>query len=130
MQCLVVGLACQFGVDVTQIFVGCRVAGVGAYGHFQRGAGLVKLALAGVQHRQIVVRLGQFGVVLRQAREGADGVSRLAAIALNHAFKKTHLRVFGLGRQVLIGFGHGLSQLAGTHQLGDVGVLIGMGIAQ
>ncbi|MPN47203.1 hypothetical protein SDC9_194804 [bioreactor metagenome] len=101
------------------------VAGVGADGHLQRRACLVILVLPGVEHRQVVVRLRQLGVVLGQAGEGLDGVARLARLGLDHALEKAHLRIARLGGQVLLDLGQCVGQLAAAHQLADVGVVVG-----
>jgi hypothetical protein len=126
LQRLAVSLAGQPGIDIAQVFMGGGVAGVGAYGHFQRGAGFVKLVLVGVEHGQVVVGLGQLRVVLGDFGEGGDGVGWFAGFGLDHAFDKAHLRVARLAHQVLVGFGQGFGQLAGAGQVIDVGVLVGM----
>ena len=80
LQGAAVGLAGQLGVDVAEVLVRGGVAGVGADRHLERGTRLVELALAGVQHREVVVRLGQLGVVLGELGEGGDGVGRAALL--------------------------------------------------
>ena len=105
-----------------------RVARVGADRHLQRGACLVKLALAGIQHSQIVVGLRQLGVVFRQLGERGNGVGRFAGITLDHALEEAHLRITRFGCQIQIRLGHGFRQFAGAHQLGDVAVIVSMGI--
>ena len=127
LQCLVIGLTCQFGVNITQVFVGGSVAGVGADGHLQRGAGLVELALACVQNRQVVVGLGQLGVVFGQPGEGCDGFLGFACVALNHSLEKTHLGITWLCHQMLVRLGHCFCQFARAHQLVHIRVFIGMG---
>ena len=102
------------------------VARVGAYGHFEGGPGLVELVLAGVKHGQVVVGLGQLRVVLRDFGESGDRVSRFAGFGLDHALDETHLWVARLGGQVLVGPGHGFSQLPGAHEGVHLGVIVGM----
>ncbi len=127
LQRLVVGLAGQARIDVAQVLLRRGVAGVGADGHFQRGACLVVLRLARVEHGQVVVGLGQLGVVLGQLDEGGRGVGALAAFGLDHALEKAHLRVARLGRQVLIGTCQRLGMLALAQQLADIAVVVGVG---
>ena len=73
--------------------MGSGITRAGAYGHFQRHARLVKLALPGVENRQVVVGLGQLGMVFGQFSEGADCFIEPAGVALNHAFDEAHLRI-------------------------------------
>ena len=126
LQRLAVGLAGEPGIDVAEVFVGGCVARVGADRHFQRGPGLVKLALAGVEHRQVVIGLGQFRIVFGDFAEGGNRVAGLAGFGLDHALEEAHLRIARLAGQVLFGFGHGLGELVGFHQATDVGVVVGM----
>ena len=127
MQSLAIGLAGQLGIHIAQVFVGGGVAGVGADRHFQRGAGLVKLALAGIQHSQVVIGLRQLRVVFGQSAEGGDGLGGFAGVALDHAFDEAHLRVAGFACQVLVGLGECLIEFTVACQLGNVGVVIRMG---
>ena len=103
------------------------VARIGANRHFKRGSSLVELALPGVKHGHVVVRLGQLGVVLGNLGEGGDGVVGLAGFGLDHALQKAHLRVFGLAGQVLVSLGLRFRVLPGAHQAGDIGVVVGPG---
>src|SRR4051812_14445220 len=64
LQRLVVRLARELGVDVTEVLVRGGVAWMRADGHFQLLSRLLVLALARIQYRQIVVGLGQLGIVL------------------------------------------------------------------
>ena len=66
--------------------MGCGVAGVGSDGHFKGRTCFVKLALTSVQHRQVVVRLRQLGVVLRDLRKSCNRFNRFTGFGLNHAF--------------------------------------------
>jgi hypothetical protein len=95
LQGLAIRLTGQPGVHITQVLMGSGVTGVGADGHFQRCPRLLELALARVQHRQVVVWLGQLGVVFRQLDEGDEwrptGFARRSR--QDHAFEKTHLGI-------------------------------------
>ena len=125
LQRFAVGLAGQLGVYVAQVLMRSGIAGVGAYGHFKRGAGLVKKALVGIQHGQVVVGLGQLGVVFGQLGEGGNRVLGLARLRLDHTLQKAHLRVTWLARQVLVGLAQCFGVLACTQQAVNVGVVIG-----
>ena len=127
LQGFAVGLAGQLGVDVTQVFVCGGIAGVGPDGHLERGASFVKLALSGIEHGQVVVGLGQLGVVFGQLGERADGLCRFARLGLDHALEKAHLRITRLARQILVCLGLGFRQLASTQQLVDICIVVGVG---
>ncbi len=68
------------------------VARIGAYGHFEGSPGLVELALAGIEHGQVVVRLWQLGVVFREALEGCHRVGGTASADLPLSVSTTPLR--------------------------------------
>ena len=102
------------------------VAGVGADGHFQRGAGLVQLVLVGIQHGQVVVGLGQLWVIFRQLGERGHGVCRLARVGLGHTLEKAQLRIAGRGRQSLVRLGQGFGRFASLEQLRDFGIVVGL----
>ena len=125
LQSLVVGLAGQLGVNVTQVFMGRGVTGVGSYSLFQCGASLVKLALPRVEHGQIVVGLRQFRVVFGQPVECGNRLIHLAGIPLDNALEEAHLRVPWFVCQKSIGLGLGLHQFASTQQLQGIGVFVG-----
>ena len=78
----------------------CRVAGVGLNGELQRHACLLELALRAIEHRQIVVWLRQFRVVLSQRLEGHDGIVGLAKLRLREAADKPANRIFGAPGEV------------------------------
>ena len=104
--------------------MGGGIAGVGAYGHFKCHARLVELALAGVQHGQVVVRLGQFGEFFGQFDERGNRFVGFSCFRQDHAFQKTHLRVAGFGHQELVHLGHRLGGLTGFEQTVDIGVVV------
>ena len=66
LQRLVVGLAGELGVDVAEVLVARWRSSDACGSTLQRAARLFVLALRGVDHGEIVVGLGQLGVVLRQ----------------------------------------------------------------
>ena len=77
-----------------------------------------------MQHGEVVVGLGQLGIVLGELRERDDGVGHAAGFGLDHALEETHLRVSRLRREVLVSTLQGLRVLARTQQLVDVVVLV------
>lgn len=90
-------------MDVAQILVGNAVVGVVAHGRLQGRAGLVELVLACVDDGQVVVGLGQLGVVLDELVQRGDGLVGLATVSQGHGLEKAHLGVACvLGK---IGFG-------------------------
>ena len=125
LQSLVVSLAGQLGINVAQILMGRGITRVGSYGLLQCGAGLVKLALSGVEHGQVVVGLRQFWVVFGQLVEGRNRLIHLARIALDHALEEAHLRVPGFGCQKSIRLGLRFHELARTQQLQCIRVVVG-----
>ncbi|MDT4862937.1 hypothetical protein FQZ97_976200 [compost metagenome] len=127
MQCLAVRLAGQLGVHVTQIFMGCGVAGVGADGHFEGCACFVELALSGVKNSQVVVGLGQLGEFFGQLGKSGNGIAVFAAFGLDHAFEKAHLGIAGLAGEVLIHLAQSLAELPGPHEAVHLGVIVGLG---
>ena len=129
MQGFVVGLAGELGINIAQVFVRSGVAWVGAYRHFQGRACFVILALARIQHGEVVVGLRQLWIVFCQARKGANGFRGLAAVALDDALDEAHLRVFGLGCKVLVRFSQCFRQLACAHQLGYVRIFVSKSVA-
>ena len=64
-----------------------------AHGSFKSGAGAIQIALAGIDHGQVVIGLGQLGIVLGQLAKRCNRVLGLAVIAQRNAAQKTHLRV-------------------------------------
>jgi hypothetical protein len=72
------------------------VAGVRAYRHLESRARLVVLALRGVQHCQIVVRLGQLRKFLGQLREYLDRVVGLVLLGEDDAFQEAAARILGI----------------------------------
>ena len=125
LQSLVVRLAGQLGVNVAQVLMGCGVTWVGSYGLFQCGAGLVKLALPGVEHGQVVVGLRKLWVVFGELVEGGNCFIHFAGIPLNYALEEAHLRVPGFGCQKSICLGLGIRQPTRAQQLQGLSVLVG-----
>ena len=78
------------------------VAGVGVDGELKRGLGLVEGTLGRVEHRQVVVRLGELGVVLGEGREGLDRLVRLVLFREDQAPQETALGFLGLRLEVRI----------------------------
>ena len=61
-------------VQIAEIFIRKPVARIRLDRRFERGAGLFVATVLCIQRGEIVVRLGQFGVSLRQFGELEDGV--------------------------------------------------------
>ena len=117
LQCLVIGLARHLGVNVAEVLVRGGVTGVGTDRHFQRAARLVVLALRGIQHREVVVRLRQLRIILRQFSEDADGFSRFVLLGEQDAAQETAACIFGFGFQILLDALHGAIGLSLFQQL-------------
>jgi hypothetical protein len=126
LKCLPVRLAGQSRIDVTKIFMGCGVAWVGADSHFKRCTGFVELALSCVKHREVVVRLRELRVILRDLREGGDGVVGFTRFSLNHALDESHLRITGLASQILVCLHHRFIDLTGPQHFADISIVISM----
>jgi hypothetical protein len=56
--------------------------------HFEGVAGLVVLALLGVEHGQVVVGLGKLRVVLGELLENGDGFAAAVELGEDHPFRK------------------------------------------
>ena len=129
MQCLVVGLAGQFGVYVAQVFVRGRIRRMGADCHFKRGASLLVLPLARIQYCQVVVGLGQFRVELGQPGESGNRLAGLVLLGLDQALEKLALGIARLGSEVGIDALGGLIELSALQQLADISDFIGDGVS-
>ncbi len=88
LERFIVGLACQAGINVAEVFMRRGVGRVGANGHFQRGFGLVILLELGVNHGQIVVRLGKGRVLFGEFLENRNRRVSLAQFGECNAFEK------------------------------------------
>ena len=64
LKSLAISLAGHLCVNVTQIFMGGGIAGVGAYRRLKRALGFFVLALTGVEDCKIVVWLRQVRIIL------------------------------------------------------------------
>ena len=91
--------------------MGRGVARVGPDRHLEGVAGLVVLALLGVEHGEVVVGLGELRVVLGQLLEDGNGFSAAVELGQDHPAQEAHLGVPGLGGEELIGLFEGLAQL-------------------
>ena len=60
-------------------------------GELERGARLVVVALRGVEHREVVVRLGQLRVILREAGEHLDRFGHALLLGVDEAFQEASL---------------------------------------
>ena len=127
MQCLVVGLAGQLGVDVAEVFVGDGVGRMRPDRHFEGGACLVVLLLLGVENGKVVVRLGQLRIVFGELGENADGVGRTVQFGKDQPLEKAPLRVLRARAQVGVDFFERLRELPLLDQALDFGQIVGKG---
>ena len=93
------------------------VAGVGADGLFQHLDCLAVLSPEGINDRQIVIGLGQRGMVLGQRGKQPDGLIVFFLLSRNHCLQKPQLHItavfFELGLYTL----GGSAELPFFHQL-------------
>ncbi len=127
LQGLVVGLAGELRVDVAQVLVGRGVARVGADRHLEGRARLVELVLVRVEHGQVVVGLGQLGVILGELGERRHRIRLLARIRLRHAAQEAQLGIARIGQEALVRLGQRFLALAGLEQLGDLCIVVSVG---
>ncbi|MNT02717.1 hypothetical protein D3C72_1372240 [compost metagenome] len=83
--------------------MGGGIAGVGANRLLQRLGSLALLPIGGIQHRQIVIRLGHVGIFARQGRENLDCLCILLLLGGDHPAQKAHLHVCRVLLQMAIG---------------------------
>ena len=110
-------------VHIAQILQGHCIAGVDAHGTFQRRARHIQFARLGVQHRQIVVWLGNFRIFLRDAQKLT---ARLSRFALRHQYaraQQAHLRVARVIGQIRIGRLQRASVVFGSDELIDFAIV-------
>jgi hypothetical protein len=91
--------------------MGRCIARMGANGHLEGVACFVVLALLCVQHSQIVVGLGEFGVVLGQLLEHYDGLGTAVEFGQYNSLEKTDLSVPRLGGENAVCAFKGLGEL-------------------
>jgi hypothetical protein len=85
---------------------------MGADGHLESDASLVVLALLGVKHGQIVVRLREFRKILGQFLKNGDGFGAAVKLGQHHPFQKANLSVSWLGGQNAVGAFECLGELS------------------
>ena len=115
-----IGLAGHPGVEVTQIFVGCGVAWIGANGLLERLCRLALLTVGCVQHGQVVVGLRHAREFAGQRRENLDGLGALLLLGRNHAAHEAHFDIVRVLLEVAVGLLGGLIALALLEQLSDL----------
>ena len=116
-----VGAGGQAQVNVAQVFARGGVAGVQAQGGFQRFTGFFQMAVGGVEHGQVVVWLGQLGVVARELHQRGFGFVSAAALRQQVALNEAHLHILRFALQVFARFGQGFIGAALLRQAGDLG---------
>ena len=124
MQRAAVGLAGKPRIDVTEVFMRRRVVRIQLDRRFERGPGLIELALRRIQRRQVVVGLGQLGKVLREGSKSRCGIRLLALLVQDHAAQKAHLRIAWFVRNIQVGLGKCLGRFALAQQLVDIGIVV------
>ena len=85
-----------------QIVPGEAVCGRARDGSAVEGQGLVVAVLSHQQGRQVVVRLGQFGVGLGQRLQGGCGGLSFILAILDLTEQQTHLWIVGVQLEVLL----------------------------
>ncbi len=113
-------------VHVAEVLVRRGVVRVELEGLLEGVARLVELALRSVQRGQVVVGLGELGEVLRELREGGDGLGLLVLLGEDHAAQEAHLRVARLAGDVGVGLGERFVRLALAQQRVHVVVFVGV----
>ena len=121
LQGLCIGIASHACVEVAQIFIGGGIAGVDAGGLLERLRGFLHLALCGVEHGQIVVRLWQVGDVTCQRAKDVYGQIVLLLFCGDHTLQKAHMYVVAVAAQVCLRKRCRFGQLALGHELIDFG---------
>ena len=127
LECLVIGLTGQLGVDVAKVFVGDGIGRMSPDRHFKCRTGLVVLLLLGVEHSQVVVGFGKLRVVFGQLREHANGFCRLVQFGEDQAFEEAALRILGAADQVGINLFKRLRELSLLDQALYFGQIVGKG---
>ncbi len=112
LQRAVVGAAGELCVDVAQVLVRRGVARVRVDGELERRLRLVVVALRGVEHREIVVGLGQFRVVLGEPGEHHDRLGVPLLLGEEQALEEPALRLARLRLQIGVDLLHGRLHLA------------------
>ena len=102
----------QRGVDITEVLVRRRIAGMGGQGSFQRVAGAFVVATLRIQHGQVVVRLGQLREIPRQVGEDLDGLIGARHPHQHQAARETRFGILRAGLQMRIQQGQRLSEAA------------------
>ena len=97
------------------------VAGVQAQGGFQRFTGFFQMAAGGVEYGQVVVWLGQFGIVARELHQRGFGFVSVAALRQQVALNEAHLHILRFALQVFARLGQGFIGAALLRQAGDLG---------
>jgi cysteinyl-tRNA synthetase len=80
-------------VHVAEVFVGERVGRQRPDRFVEGGPRLIELAAGCVHRSEIVVRLGQFGEILREPAKHLDGGVATALFAEDHAFQEAQTRI-------------------------------------
>src|SRR5688572_28937541 len=91
----------------------------------ERDTRLFVLPLPGVDHREVVVRLGQVGKILREAGEDVDRFARVALLREDHRLEEARLRIAWLGGERLVHAFERLAMLTGLEKFVRVLELIG-----
>ena len=113
------------GVDVAEVLVRRRIAGIQADRLLELGARLGVLAVAGVDRGEIVVRLGELGIVLDERLQDRLRLGGAARVGQENRFQEAHLRVLGLCGEDALGTLEGSGGLAGTMETRDLRQVFG-----
>ena len=107
-----VGARGEAGVDVAEILVRDGVLRVGADRALERVARPVVLPARGVDDGDVVVRLGELGVILGEREEEIEGLVRAALLGEDHALQEPAALVGRLGGEVAVDRRGGSGEIA------------------
>ena len=93
----------QQRLDVAEILVRRRIARVEADRFLELGARLAVLAARGIDRGEVVVRLGELGVVLHELLQDRLRLARTAAVGEENRFQESHLRILRIGGEHAVG---------------------------
>ncbi|MNZ91770.1 hypothetical protein D3C78_1107650 [compost metagenome] len=102
LQGLGIGLAGHACIQVAQILMGRRIAGVGANRLLQRFRRLALLPVCRIEHGQIVIGLGHARIVPDQRRKNLDRLGIEFLLGGNHALHEAHFHIAGILLEVAI----------------------------
>jgi len=122
-----IGLAGQFGIHVTKIFMRHAITRIVGYGLVQRNACAFVLAVGCVQDREVVVRFREVGKVLGQFQQHRNGLGRLVLLRQDDALAEAQSCIGRFLGQSGLDPLHRVGQLTSLDQAGNLGRLVASG---